>query len=161
MPKKSEQLWKFENKYLGCVYTTDLFLTPELDGSPLVEDYLHLTGEEQLAAYVESLKAWHPLYLDNNAVPVSWGVWSTWSIKGGVNIAEIAPFQSPPYDFSENFLTHYTWPYNPDNGQALDWFNLPVRFDRFPEFARALNWMPSPLQATCPLRSILRSHEGG
>jgi len=39
----------------------------------------------------------------------------------------------------------------------LDWFKLPVKNSRFPEFAQALDWTPSPMQPTCPLRSILAS----
>lgn len=42
----------------------------------------------------------------------------------------------------------------------MDWFRLPVRNDRFPEFGEALGWLPSPLQPYAPLRSIMASRHG-
>jgi hypothetical protein len=33
---------------------------------------------------------------------------------------------------------------------------LPVRNERFPEFARALVWLPAPFQSHAPLRPIVR-----
>lgn len=45
-----------------------------------------------------------------------------------------------------------------EHGDDKPWY-LEVN-DRFPEFAKALAWTPSPLQPTCPLASILRSRRG-
>lgn len=123
----------------------------------MVDDYYELDGEGQLEAYVRYLKQRYPQWLEADAVPILWSV-------VGNGTFENAPFQTGEFagasSTRENFLSFFTWPYDAKTGDLLDWFRLPVRVDRFPEFAAALDWMPSALQPTCPLRSVLASRHG-
>jgi hypothetical protein len=139
----------------------DLYLYPELDGSSVVEDLDELDGVGQLEAYVRYVRERHPQWWADDAVPIYWSVRS----PEPENIHETAPFQDDPDDefrrhLAQNFLTYFTWPRDAATGEPLDWYLLPVRNDRFPEFAKALGWLPSPLQPTCPLRSIMESRSG-
>lgn len=147
--------WIFESRASGYEKRRDLYLYPELDCSAMLDDYWDEPGEDQLATYIQRIKEEDPKWWAADAVPIYWAVQSD---QGG--IYECAPFQ-PHYQFTESmhFLTDYTWPHDED-GEWLDWYALPVRNDRFPEFARALNWLPAPLTPTCPLRSIASSRAG-
>jgi len=148
--------WTFQHRYSGYEWKEDLHLYPELDCSSVVDEYYELDGEGQLAAYVRYLEEEYPAWLAADAVPILWTVM-------GHGICEFAPYQRGeeaepiPSARHENFLTEFTWPYDANTGDDLDWFKLPVKNSRFPEFAQALDWTPSPMQPTCPLRSILAS----
>jgi hypothetical protein len=65
---------------------------------------------------------------------------------------EQAPFE--PTD-GDNVLTIYRTPINVKTGEPVNWYRLPVINDRFPKFAAALGWLPSPGQLFAPLRSIV------
>jgi hypothetical protein len=52
--------------------------------------------------------------------------------------------------------TFYPSVTNLKTGEPINWFKLPVRNERFPEFAKALGWVPAPFQSHAPLRSIVR-----
>jgi predicted GIY-YIG superfamily endonuclease len=148
---KDEGRWYFQSRH-GHARTSNLWLYPELDCSSMVDDYYDCHGEEQLEEYVSYLKRNHPEWLERNAVPIHW------SVCGNAGVHEAAPFaEDVPWG---DFLAHFTWPFDPKTGEALDWYRLPVVNDRFPEFAKALAWTPSPLQPTCPLASILGSRGG-
>lgn len=146
--------WLIENRQSGHQHRCDLFLYPELDCSAMVDDVYELDGEGQFEEYVQYLERRYPQWLADDAVPI---IWSVHSGHGG-GIFEAAPFAppSPPWG---DFLTHFTWPADARTGEPLDWFQLPVLNDRFPDFARALAWTPSPLQANCPLRSLICSRQ--
>lgn len=145
--------WTFESLRSGYQRRCDLTLYPELDCSAMVDDVYELDGEGQLEEYVQYLERRHPEWLEADAVPIVWTVHSE-----SAGIFEAAPFAGHvPWG---DFLAHFTWPTDARTGHPLDWYSLPVVNDRFPEFARALAWTPSPLQPTCPLRSILRSRSG-
>lgn len=165
-PTKGTGRWYFETHRTGHPRTVDLWLYPELDCSSMVDDYCDYDGEEQLDEYVRYLGRKHPRWLKDDAVPIYWSV-------NGPGVCETAPFQDwatayaadgsggqVPDGFHEDFLSYFTWPYDPQTGQQLDWYQLPVINDRFPGFAKALAWTPSPLQPTCPLRSVLSSRAG-
>jgi hypothetical protein len=162
MTSTNVRSWQFRLiRHASDLQTADLYLYPELDGSSVVEDYYDLDGAGQLEAYVRYVRERHPEWLADDAVPIYWTVQSA----GGKKITETAPFQDSPADefrrhLTRNFLTYFTWPQDAGTGERLDWYRLPVRNDRFPEFAKALAWLPSPLQPTCPLRSILESRAG-
>lgn len=143
--------WRFESRRSGVEREGHLWLYGELDVSAAVGECDSTEGQDQLAFYVATLRRRYPEMLD--AVPISWFVDSDCSVF------EAAPYQSPESHGGRHFLTHYTWPVGPD-GQEIDWFRLPVRIDRFPAFADALGWAPSPMQPFCPLRDILDSRHG-
>ncbi len=151
--------WTFASLHSGFERTSALYLYGELDCSAMVDDYYELDGEGQLARYVQYLEEHHPQWLSADAVPIIWFV-------RGAQTMENAPFQSGEYGpdgkwgSRNDFLSEFTWPYDARTGERVDWFKLPVRIDRFPEFAQALDWAPSALQPTCPLRSILASRDG-
>jgi hypothetical protein len=71
---------------------------------------------------------------------------------------EAAPFQvrQEVRQFPD-FLSYISWPQDAVTGKYLDWYSLPIKYDRFPKFYKALNWTPSPLQPYCPLKNILAS----
>jgi predicted GIY-YIG superfamily endonuclease len=150
--------WTFEARRHGQQRTTDLHLLAELDGSAMVDDYDWLDGEGMLEKYVQYIKRHHSDWLEADAVPILWTV-------VGRGTSEFAPFQAGKFSVMsatgphEDFLSYFSWPHD-KRGEMLDFFKLPVRIDRFPEFADALDWLPSPLQPTCPLRSILDSRDG-
>lgn len=139
--------YSFESLRSGDVRTEELYLYPEIHCSSMVDDYYGESGEAQLVEWVSYLRRNCP-ELDMDAVPIYWSVLPT---------IETAPFQKLTWsDEGEDFLTIYSWPLGAD-GKPLNWSTLPVRMDRFPEFATALAWLPSPFQATCPLNTILRA----
>lgn len=151
-PTQPNGRWKFASRRNpDYVQRADLWLYPELDGSSCVDSCWSEDGEDQLVFYVEWLERNEPDWLADDAVPIYWSV---------APVHETAPFphvwsRSGLYD--ENFLTFYDWPRDAETGEPLDWFTLPVRVDRFPEFGNALRWTPSPFQPTAPLKSILDS----
>jgi predicted GIY-YIG superfamily endonuclease len=145
--------WTFETRRSGHERRCDLVLYPELDCSAMVDDVYELDGHGQFEEYVQYLERHHPDWLEKDAVPIIWSVHSGWH-----GVFEAAPFARSYIGM--DFLTHFTWPEDAVTGEPLDWYALPVVNDRFPEFAKALAWTPSPLQPTCPLASILRSRNG-
>jgi hypothetical protein len=127
-------------------------VTLEHHATSMVEDVGYLDGEGQLAAYVQYIEEGYPAWLKDDAVPIVWTVHSHWR-----GLIEMAPFQA---DDQPDFLSYFSWPEDVKTGELVDWFHLPVVMDRFPDFTEALGWLPSPLQRTCPLRSIMRSRDG-
>ncbi|MFI7468189.1 GIY-YIG nuclease family protein [Nonomuraea sp. NPDC049646] len=155
--------WHFQSRRSGHSFNADLVLYPELDCSAMVDSYYDYDGDEQLDAYVRYLQRHYPHWLETDAVPIVWSVHSGWR-----GIFESAPFQDHERAYGDaetaavyrrlgDFLTHFTWPFDPRTGEHLDWYRLPVVNDRFPDFAAALGWTPSPLQPNAPLRSIMAS----
>ena len=140
--------WKYFTR-TGHPRETELWLQPELDYSPMVDDFYGEPGHVQLAEYVDYLKRHKPELLEADAVPIYWSV---------LPAHETAPFFTSKIGH-KNFLTYYTWPVHAATGKPIDWFRMPVRHSRFPEFGRALGWKPSPLQRYAPLRSIIEHRE--
>lgn len=149
--------WVFHYRRSGVAVRTDLWLYPELECSAMVDDVHELDGQGQFEEYVQYLEQRHSEWLKADAVPVIWSVHNGWDRS----VFEAAPFTAWGDAASwGNFLAHYTWPEDAHTGEPLDWYALPVINDRFPEFAKALGWTPSPLQPTCPLTSLVRSRCG-
>jgi predicted GIY-YIG superfamily endonuclease len=145
--------WAFTARRTRQEWQTDLQLYPELDCSAMVDDYWELDGEGQFEEYVRYIQRRYAQWWDTDAVPIVWAVHNSWG-----QVFESAPYtEERPWG---DFLTHFTWPIDAVTGERLDWFKLPVINDRFPEFSKALDWTPSPLQPTCPLRSIVQSRSG-
>jgi hypothetical protein len=70
--------------------------------------------------------------------------------------AEHAPNNARGYALPDkNFLTFFTPPVDAKTGEFMNWWRLSVRNTRFPAFAKALGWLPSPFQQFAPLRSIM------
>lgn len=149
--------WTFRSRRGGHEIRTDLVLYPELDCSAMVDDVYELDGQGQFEEYVQYLERGHADWLKADAVPIIWSVHDGWTN----GVFEAAPFTTWGDSAGwGNFLAHYTWPTEAITGEPLDWYALPVVNDRFPEFAKALAWTPSPLQPTCPLASLVRSRNG-
>ena len=86
---------------------------------------------------------------DNDAVPICWFVMGDDDAFG----CEQAPFHVSD---GNDILTFYRTPINVRTGKPVNWYtSLPVLNRRFPKFAAALGWMPSPGQMTAPLRFII------
>jgi len=152
IPIKGERgrgTWVFQSLKTGHEFRTDLVLYGELELSAGIDDCPYDDGDEQLEYYIDSVRRRMPDAWNADDVPIYWCVI-------GKQTHEAAPFM----DFEgDNFLSHYTWPRNSD-GDMIDWFQLPVVNPRFPKFAAALGWKPSPIQNSCPLRSIWASRLG-
>jgi hypothetical protein len=131
----------------GHERVTPLWLYPEIDCSSCVADVEDQSGAGQLAYYVDYLQRHFPEWWDADAVPIGWSV-------RGEGIWEYAP-NDPDEQLDENFLTFWSRPRDAKTGEPLNWWRLPLRNDRFLAFAKALGWLPSPFQATAPIRSIV------
>ena len=140
---------KYERRGVALYLYPDLGLSGSLDG--FADE---LSGRLQVEYYVERVRLTKPSWWELDAVPIYWMVQDA----SGHGTIETAPFQP---EFAEsNFLTYFTWPDDPTTGKRLDWFRLPILNSRFPKFAEALGWTPSPFQRTCPLRSLMNSRNG-
>jgi hypothetical protein len=152
-PKKLEK-WRLQSRESNHFKITALWLYPELDCSSCVDNVYQASGEEQLAYYCEYLRtAYGGRYRhwwNDDAVPIYWSVMGDDDGFG----CEQAPFHiddNPRRDV----LTYYYPPINVRTGNLINWYQLPVINNRFPEFAAALGWLPAPGQLFAPLRSIV------
>jgi hypothetical protein len=142
--------WRFRSLKSGFEKVSSLWLYPELDCSSCVDDADDQSGAGQLAYYVDCVRRDYPQWWEVDAVPIYW------SVRGDAGIAEHAPNNARDFALPDkNFLTFFTPPRDAKTDAPLNWWSLPVRNDRFPEFAKALGWMPSPFQRIAPLRSIV------
>lgn len=156
--------FSYEHLRSGFQKQGQLWLYPELNCSSCVDDCWSEDGYEQLEHYVDYIEAHQPEWLRVDAVPIYWFVDGRGD-NGRGNCFEAAPFCSNTLRLDRqgnhiNFLSYFSWPVSVRTGEPLDWFRLPIKMDRFPAFAEALGWQPSPLQPTAPLTSILRSRAG-
>lgn len=136
--------WEYESRRSGFKHRTDLWLRPELNCEPYVDRFDGCSGKEQFRRWLQYVEDRYPDEVANDALHIYWTV---------MPICETAPFQP---DRPRNFLTSFTWPIN-DEFETVDWYSLPVKHDRFPKFSQYLGWKPSPLQPTCPIKSIAAS----
>ena len=147
---------RYSNRY-GHVRESSLYLYPEINCSPCVDYCDSDDGIDQLDYFVDYIRERYPDQWEADAVPIAWFVCS----DAGRNECEFAPFTNDPIlGHHKNFLDYFTWPVDIATGELVDWFKLPVQNRRFPEFAQALDWTPSPFQPYCPLRSLIYSREG-
>jgi hypothetical protein len=144
-PHGAERLWRFHALWNGYERVSSLWLYPEIDGSSCVGDAEDQSGEGQLAYYVDYIKRRYPEQWEADAVPIYWAV-------HGDGVFEHAP--NDAYG-GKNFLTEFSPPVDAKTGEPMNWWRLPVRNTRFPEFAKALGRLPSPFQEFAPLRSIV------
>jgi hypothetical protein len=144
-----ERRWRFRGREYGNEKVSPLWLYPELNCSSCVDDADDQSGEGQLAYYVDYVQRRYPQWWNADAVEIMWSV-------RGDGIFEYAPVPFEACDdIGENFLTFFTPPVDDKTGEPLNWWRLPVRNTRFPAFAKALGWLPSPFQQFAPLRSII------
>ncbi len=144
-----DRRWRFQSRKSGFEKVTTLWLYPELDYSTCVDDADDQSGAGQLAFYLDNLRRARPEYWEADAVPIYWFV------RGDPGITEQAPNNADERSLDKHFLTSFTPPVDAATGEPLNWWRLPVRNDRSPEFAKALGWLPSPFQEFAPLRSIV------
>jgi hypothetical protein len=142
----TDRQWRFQFRSSGVEWVKPLWLYPEIDGSSCVDDADDQSGPGQLAYFVRYVKRRHPERWHDDAVPIYWGVC-------GDGVCEFAPTDAN--DMGTHSLTVFTPPVDAKTGEPLNWWKLPVRNDRFPAFAKALGWLPSPFQKFAPLRSII------
>jgi hypothetical protein len=140
------KVWRFRARDNEFEQVTTLWLYPELDCSSCIGDADDQSGDGQLDYYVDYVRRHRPEWWKADAIPIYWSV-------RGEGVFEHAPNNA--HDYGKNFLTFYTPPADVKTGEPLNWWRLPVRNTRFPAFARALGWLPSPFQPFAPLRSIV------
>jgi hypothetical protein len=144
------QQWHLQSRRYAHAKVTELYLYPELDCSACVQELDDdATGDEQLRYYCDYIKNRYPQLWKDDAVPILWTVMGDGDGFG----CEFAPCHSGIRD--DNVLTYYHSPINVKTGEGVNWYRLPVMNRRFPAFAKALGWLPSPFQMTAPLRSIV------
>ena len=137
--------WRFKLRGTGYEMVSPLSLYPEIDCSACIDDVEDRSGDRQLAHYVDVIQRRHPRWWEADAVAIHWFV-------EGDGVFEAAPNNDDGY---KNFLTLFTPPVDAESGEPLNWWRLEVRNERFPAFAEALGWLPSPFQEFAPLRSIV------
>jgi hypothetical protein len=150
MSEDRERLWRFRFREGGYEHTATIWLYPELDCSACIDDADDQSGPGQLAHFVDYVRNQCPEWWAADAVPIYW------CVRGEPGVCE----QAPVANSDENFLTFFTKPEDAETGERLNWWKLPVRNTRFPAFARALAWTPSPFQPFAPLRSIVTNAVG-
>ena len=151
-PQVRDKLWTFVYRESGFVHHKPLYLYPEIDGSSVVGDYdMDEMDDDPFGFYCDYLRRHHPDWWAADAAPIGWMV---------KPVMEFAPFtDSRGESWHKDFLTYMTWPED-QHGNRLDWFSLPVRMDRFPEFAKSIGWKPSPLQSHAPVRALWEARNG-
>lgn len=125
--------WVYELNYESCLCEVD---TKTLD------------GEMQVSYWAAHLRR-RGISLD--AVPISWFIDAPHGLETPPRFAD---WQGFGIDHWEDDLGH---PRHATTGERLNWLDLDVRHDRFPEFDDALGWRPAPLTTHCPLNAILKS----
>ena len=145
--KPKLEKWRLGSRRSDHVKLDRLYLYPELDCSSCVDDCYGETGEEQLAYYCDYIKRRYPQWWEADAVPIYWSVMGEGDSGFGCEAAPCNP--------GDNVLTYYRTPINDRTGAPLNWYSLPVLNLRFPQFAKALGWLPAPFQMFAPLRSIM------
>lgn len=138
-----ERRWRFRSREGGRAIVTPLWLDAEPLCLPCIDDLGDESGVAQLAYYLDYLQRECPEAWEQDRIEVYWSVL-------GEGISE----QAPVANDDENFLSFFSQPYDARTGELINWWRLPVR-SRFPKFAAALGWAPSPFQPFAPLRSIL------
>src|SRR5262249_10587364 len=149
---RATRLWKLKSRRSDHVKVTRLWLYPELECSSCVDD-CDGNGEDQLAYYCEYIRTRYPQWWESDAVPIYWSVIGDGDGFGSETAPCAANLRVTERD---DILTYYYPPVDRKTGEPINWLTLPVANQRFPEFARALGWLPSPFQHTAPLRSIIR-----
>jgi hypothetical protein len=140
---KGAQLWVCKDH----IKTTHLWLYPELECSACVDE-CDGDGAEQSAYYCDYIRTHYSQWWQADAVPIYWSV-----------IGDRDGFGSETAPCAANLLrTYYYPPRHATTGETINWFKLPVVNQHFPDFAAALGWLPTPFQATAPLRSILEGN---
>jgi hypothetical protein len=93
-----------------------------------------------------------------------------WFVEGDLKL-EAAPHEAPyfTHEKSQDFLTFYTWPVDPETKKPLDWLKLPVQrkvwnsrqANKGGFIGEYLNgWRPSPLQPYMHLPSLEKAAHG-
>jgi hypothetical protein len=137
--KKLEK-WRLQSRRSDHCKVTELYLYPELDCSSCVDDVHPASGEEQLRYYCDYIQRRYRQWWDADAVPIYWSVMGDGDGFG----CEQAPFHRGEEFGDRDVLTYYYPPVNLRTGEQVNWYRLPVINKRFPEFAAALGWLPSP-----------------
>lgn len=149
--------WTFASLRSGKEKTAPLWLYWELDGDPMSDDY---TTDE-----VDAIELWnmwrrnYPKFASTDGPKIA----KIWWFVMGPGVVEIAPLADPygedPWLHRKNFLTGYTWPYNPTTERPLRWTELHIadkvwRTGTLPPgvvtkggfIQEVTGWKPSPYQ---------------
>jgi hypothetical protein len=140
--------WRLSSRRSNHAKITNRWLYPELNCSACIDDCDGDNGDDQLRYYVDYIQRRYPHWWESDAVSIYWTVMGDGDAFG----CEQAPFD---LNGGDNVLTFYRTPVKVKTGEPVNWYKLPVINNRFPKFAAALGWLPSPGQPTAPLRSII------
>lgn len=149
--------WTFTTRR-GHHRTGPLWLYWEVHCDPISDDWYvdDITPEELWRVWLTR----DPRDVEADATFGSGAFRILWCVEG-TGTFEAAPFQQHPRLTAPfgNFLTHYSWPVNPDTGEPLQWSRLPVidkvwRTTNLPTLSttkggfiqEATGWKPAPLQ---------------
>jgi hypothetical protein len=161
-----EALWTFASRRSGFEHTSPLSLVWEVHGDPISDNWdpAEISARELFALWLER---YYPEPA-SEALCGSGMVAIHWFVRSRAGI-EIAPFQATASKLdgtasqSEDFLTHFTEPFNANSSEPVNWIRLPVidklwregRGDKGGFIQEATGWKPSPLQTVVHIPSLL------
>lgn len=129
-----------------------LWLDHEIGASYSVQDvHDDVESIQQIVEHwIEAVQSNNPEWWERDSAPVAWFV---------SELDEYAPFcelwdhhEIPPDDFHDL----YGWPRRVDNGQYINWWDVPVHYLRFPKLGFALPRL-TPFVPTFPVRTWYES----
>lgn len=148
-PAGTQDQWIYRARHFDHERITPLHLFHEISCVPCVDDVHWADGEEQLEYWVDYIRTRYPGEWEADSIAIHWFL---------TPVHEVAPYGSGFIGLDEEtFLDFFTWPRHAITGEDLDWFQLPVINDRFPEFEQALGYTPAPFQRSFPIRSFWES----
>lgn len=148
---------EFETLKWGTPRRDRLVLMPEIHLSPCVDDVYGEEDDPVLQGFVER-DYWLDQLRRSNGGVIPHEVSIHWSVVGD-STHETAPFGhlwGNKHPDLGDFLSHFTWPTDA-GGWSINFLCLPIEH-RFPRFASALGWQPSPLQPTCPVGLLVDAY---
>lgn len=142
----------------GDSITTRLVLRPEPHLSPCVDEVYVADPSDPWDQGRDEAQHWFVrLSREHGGLPEKVGIY--WAVDGldtsrVFATAPLGGLWGNRFSDDDDFLAHYTWPRCAATGQPVNWLHLPVVMDRFPLWADVLGWIPSPLQADCPVGAL-------
>lgn len=152
--------WRYESAARDHTRVHPLWLYWEMNGDPITDDY-----------FVDEMSAdelWREWRRDMEPEPATEALFGPgarriwWFVEGdGVESAPFQDWRGVPFE-NWNFLTHFTWPVDPETDERMSWASLPVadklwrpgHADKGGFIQEVTGWKPSPLQPFVNLKTL-------
>lgn len=170
-PYPLDTQWTFQTKQWGQARTTNLVLVYEFDGSSTSDNYTpdeitaYQLWSEWVSTYRDHYHRDYPNHYRPGEIHIFWYV----TTLNECDVFEAAPCQvlppDPVFQQSEDFLTHFTWPYIAETGERLNWLRLPVLDRRWTSewgdkggfIQQVTGWKPAALQPRADLNQLIQA----